>query len=295
MVGMRTRRLAPHRSPRPTGGKAESSLPRLLADLSVVIGTITGLLYYFGWVKAQNEAWRLGFDVSALDLSTPDCLMKSLNVLFVPVLLLLLVALGLQRIHRRIAAPFIAAGRRTTVLLAARLLCLAWLPLAVVAVLLMYTPLKGYALPLCLVTALLLARYGRMISQSRTGVDPWPAGTRILVGALLALATFWTTERVARTVGQALGAEIAAQPSQLTGVVLYSAKDLRLDAPGVVATPEPSPRTAYGFRYSGLYLLERSGNRYFLITDHPGRVIIVNESADVRIEFVGTRGSDVKP
>jgi len=295
MVRMRTRRLAPHRSPGPQRGKTESSLPRLLADFSVAVGTVTAILYYFGWVKAQSEARRLGFDVSALDLSTADCLMRSLNVLFVPVLLLLLAALALQRVHRRLAAPFIAEGRRTAVLLAARLFCLAWLPLAVVAVLLLFTPLKGYALPLCFMTALLLARYGRMISRSRTGVDPWPAGTRILVGALMALATFWATAQVARTVGQALGADIAAQPSQLTGVVLYSAKDLGLDAPGVVSTPQSSPRAAYGFRYSGLYLLERSGNRYFLITDHPGRVIIVNESADVRMEFVGTHGSDVKP
>lgn len=286
MMGMRTRRLTPHRPPRPAGGKTESSLPRLLADLSVVIGAVTALLYYFGWVKAQYEARRLGFDVTALDLSTPDCLMKSLNVLFLPVLGLLLVALAVQRVHRRLAAPFIAGGRRTAVLRTARLLGLAWLPLAAVAVLLHYTPLKGYAMPLCLVTALLLARYGRMISKARTGVDPWPAATRILVAALLALGTFWATERVARTVGRALGAEIAARPSRLAGVVLYSAKDLRLDAPGVVSTPLPSPRTAYGFRYSGLFLLERSGNRYFLITDHPGRVIIVNESADVRMEFV---------
>jgi hypothetical protein len=42
----------------------------------------------------------------------------------------------------------------------------------------------------------------------------------------------------------------------------------------------------YKFRYSGLYLLERSGDRYFLITDHPGRVILLPESDDVRVEFV---------
>lgn len=295
MVRMRTRRLAPHRSPRPQQGKTESSLPRLLADFSVVIGTVTAVLYYFGWVKAQYEARKLGFDVSALDLSTADCLMKSLNVLFAPVLLLLLAALILQQVHRRLVAPFIAGGRPAAVLLAARLLGLAWLPLAPLAVLLLRTPVKGYAIPLCLVTAVLLARYGRLISRSRTGADPWPAGTRVLVGALLALATFWATERVARTVGQALGADIAAEPSQLTGVVLYSAKDLRLDAPGVVSAPQSSPGTAYRFRYSGLYLLERCGNRYFLITDHPGRVITLSESADVRMEFVGNHGSDVRP
>jgi hypothetical protein len=293
MIGMRSRRLSPRRPPRPPAESAESSLPRLLADVGVVVGAVSALLYYFGWVRTRYQARELGFDVSALNLGTTDYLLKSLSVLFVPVLLLLLAALVLQRLNRRFVAPFVAGCRREAVLRFARLLSLAWLPLALVAVLLMLTPVRGYALPLCLVTAILLARYGRSIRRSRTGTDPWPTATRIIVGALLALAMFWTTERLARSIGQAFGADLAERPSQLPAVVLYSAKDLNLDAPGVVA--RPSPRAAYGFRYSGLYLLERSGNRYFLITDRPGRVIILSESADVRMEFVRGQGTDVKP
>ncbi|MFF5294160.1 hypothetical protein [Paractinoplanes globisporus] len=283
---MPTRWIAPRRSPSPPDESASPSLPKVLADLGVFIGALTALLYYFGWVRLRYQARELGFDVSALSLGTADYLLNSLSVLFVPVLFLLLVVLGLQRVHRRLVEPFVSGGRDKTVLLTARLLSLAWLPLAAVAGLLLLTPMQGYALPMCLVLAVLLGGYGRSIRRSRTGVDPWPAGTRIVVAGLLAIATFWTTERLARTVGSAFGADIAAHPDQLPAVVLYSAKDLSLDAPGMVATALRAPRAEFGYRYSGLFLLERSGNRYFLVTDHPGRVIILSETADVRMEFV---------
>jgi hypothetical protein len=257
----------------------------LLADVGVVIGAVTAVLYYFGWVRTRFQAQQLGFDVSALNLTTPDYLLKSLNVLFVPLILLVVGVLILYQAHRRFVVPAVATDRPARALRAARLLSWAWAPLALGGIVLLLTPLNGYAIPLTLALSILLALYGRSIRRAATGVEPWPMTMRVIVAVLLALAVFWSTERVARTMGEAFGADFAADPTQLPAVVVYSGKDLRLDGSGVATEPMPDPKAAYQFRYTGLFLLERSGDRYFFITDHPGRVVILRETDDVRMEF----------
>ncbi|HEV8528360.1 MAG TPA: hypothetical protein VGS60_12550 [Actinomycetes bacterium] len=269
----------------PTVKAAESPLVRLLADIGVVIGAVTAVLYYFGWVRTRFQAQQLGFDVTALNLTTTDYLLKSLNVLFVPLILLVIGVLVLHQAHRRFVAPALAAARPARALRIARLLSWAWAPLALAGAVLLLTPFNGYAIPLTLTLSILLALYGRSIRRAATGVDPWPMTMRVIVAILLALAVFWSTERVARTMGEAFGADFAADPTQLPAVVVYSGKDLRLDGAGAAAESMPDSNAAYQFRYTGLFLLERSGDRYFFITDHPGRVVILRETDDVRMEF----------
>ena len=265
----------------------ESPLLRLLADVGVVVGAVTAVLYYFGWVRTRFQARALGFDVSALNLTTTDYVLKSLNVLFLPMIVLLTAVLVLHQAHRRWVEPAVARRSERAVRRAARLLSWAWAPLVVVAVALLSTPLNGYAMPLTLTLAVLLAAYGRILHRAKTGDDPWPMTLRVIVVVLLALAVFWTTERVARTMGEAFGRDYADDPGQLPAVVVFSAKDLQLAGNGVTRTGAPDPQAAYQFRYSGLFLLERSGDRYFLITGHPGRVVILRESDAVRMEFAG--------
>lgn len=46
---------------------------------------------------------------------------------------------------------------------------------------------------------------------------------------------------------------------------------------------------AYGFSYSGLYLLQRSGDAYFLVTDDwntdDARLVVLPDTASIRVEF----------
>ncbi|WP_433359540.1 hypothetical protein ACQPZX_25145 [Actinoplanes sp. CA-142083] len=280
---------APAPEPQPT---TETTVARLLADIGVVVGAATAVLYYFGWVRTRFQARELGFDVSALNLTTADYLLKSLNVLFLPLILLVIGVLAGVQAHRRFVAPRLAPGRSARALRAARGLSLAWIPLALAGLGLLFSPLNGYVIPLTLTLAVLLAGYSRVIRRAVTGVDPWPPAVRIAVAALLTLAVFWSTERVARTMGTAFGADFAADPGQLPAVVVYSDEDLRLDGDGVATTRMPGTDAAYQFRYAGLFLLERSGDRYFFITVHPGRVVILRETDSVRMEFVKTDGGD---
>jgi hypothetical protein len=86
-------------------------------------------------------------------------------------------------------------------------------------------------------------------------------------------------------IGEAFGADFAANPQQLPTVTVYSAKDLQIDGSGIRETRLRDPDSAYPFRYVGLHLLERSGDKYFFITNNRGQVMILREDDDVRMEF----------
>jgi len=281
-----------HRSTRYEAGRRAddggiaTSIVTLLADLGVVVALVTAVFYYFGWVRTRYQARELGFDVSALNLGTADYLLKSLNVLFAPLLALVGVLLVLHHLHQRYLLRFARTAAEPRVLRLATLLGRAWMPLAGVAVLLQFTGLSGYAMPLCLLAAVLLAGYGRWIRLVRSDDEPWTVMTKTLLVVLLILATFWTTERFARTMGEAYGKDIVDDPAKLPAVVVYSTGDLGLGSSGTTIESRTGPDAVYKYRYGGLFLLERSGGRYFLITDHPGRVIVLPESGDVRMEFI---------
>jgi len=120
---------------RPCGApaKAESPLLRLLADVGAIVALATATLYYFGWVRTKEQARVLGFDASAMSLGTTDYILKSLNVLFVPIVVLVLAALALYVTHLRVVEPRLAQARGRAVPQVARLLGWAWLPLVAAA------------------------------------------------------------------------------------------------------------------------------------------------------------------
>jgi len=257
-----------------------------VTDLGALTAVVTGLLYYFGWVRTRHQAYRLGYDASVMDLSIADYVLKSLNVLFAPLTVLLIGALLLYAAHRRfVRPPTMSAARRSATLKAGRMLGRAWILWVLVAAVLLPTPMGGYALPVSLTLAVIFALYGRALRLHIAGVDPWPTVTRVLVLVLLAIGTFWTTERVAQTMGRAFADDFVARPDELAAVTLYSAKDLQIESSGVVKRPVSSPDSQYSYKYTGLRLIERSGDKYFFITSQPGQVIVIRESDSVRMDF----------
>ena len=107
-----------------------------------------------------------------------------------------------------------------------------------------------------------------------------------LIAVLMFLSLFWSVSHYAgvRGVDLAVDAErrIAFQPS----VTIYSAQRLDLHDP-VEETFVPGTDTAYHYEYSGLKLLFRSQNNYFLRPADPSdkRNIIIAESPNLRFEF----------
>jgi len=268
----------------------------LIATIGSPLALGTALLFYFGWVRTKKQTEELGYHVSILDFSTTDYILKSINVLYVPLVLLLIVALVLNGLHQRLVVPTSRRARRRVVLLhLARLLAMSWIlwGLLGIALLSLAPPtLRSFAIPLSITLALLCAVYGRTLQRRFTGIEPWSSTGKVLVIVLLTFAVFWDTERVAKTMGEGYAAQIAADPQQLIAVTVYSAKSLEIDAPGIMETKLNKTDSEYSCRYSGLRLLERSGDRYFLINEHwdaqQGRVIVLRETDSIRMEFART-------
>jgi hypothetical protein len=282
---------ASHHGPRTATPIAWSGLLRLLTAVGSPIALTTALLFYFGWVRTKVQSERLGFDSSLLDLSIQDYVLKSINVLSVPVLVLLLLAIFLHFLHRRLVVPAVERRcQQQKTPLALRLLHLSWalwFP-AGVAVALSLPPLRGFAAPMALTLALLCSLYAQALLRRLGRPDP-PTVVHLLLLATLAFALFWDTERVARTMGEAYATQIAAQPEDLVVVTVYSTKSLDLRVPGVIESKSDAADSMYPYCYTGLRLLQRSGDRYFLITDgwdlDHRRVLLLRESDAVRLEF----------
>jgi hypothetical protein len=276
-------------------GREEEQVRRPLDLMKVVtsigspIALATSLLFYFGWVRSEEQARAFGADASVFAMSTQDYVLRSVNVLFFPVILLLLVALLALRLDRglRSGTPPPWIGVAATVLLFSWVL---FLPLGLVLVA-VAGRFGDVTLPFWCALALLGPVYGALLR--RTENDDRPRPSRVAVGLLAALVTvllFWQTERLASLGGEALAQDIKDDlGGTLTRVELFSAKDLHLAGPGLQETRLGGDESAYLYRYSGLYLLQRSGDKYFLLTEgwdrDEGRLVVLPDSSAIRVEF----------
>jgi hypothetical protein len=268
------------------GGVLSERFKTVLGVVSpLAVGTV--LLFYFGWVRTKTEAAALGYDSKILEFTTTDYVLRSINVLSVPVVAVLLLALVVLRAHEWLTGRLGATGR----LRLARVLLRSWLFWLVAWVFLMQfvRSVATPALPLMLTGAVGLALYG---DHLRATVEPdrrWSLSIRVVLGTLLVIAVIADTERLARAMGEGLATSVQADPGQLAAVEIYSAKDLALVVPNVTVTSVGGTDAAYRFHYAGLRLLQRSGDKFLLInegwTRETGRVLLLRDSGDIRLEF----------
>ena len=94
---------------------------------------------------------------------------------------------------------------------------------------------------------------------------------------------------MANVVGEGYAAQITANPRQLLAVTVYSPKSLDIHVPGVVETKLGDPDSEYHYRYDGLRLVQRSGDRYLLMSEQvdarTSRIIVLQETSSIRMEF----------
>jgi len=82
---------------------------RLIATIGSPIAIATGLLFYFGWVRASVQAKQLGYDTAILDWSVQDHILRSILVLFIPLMLLIALMLLLTWLRRAVSGGCSAA------------------------------------------------------------------------------------------------------------------------------------------------------------------------------------------
>jgi hypothetical protein len=270
------------------------------------------LLFYFGWSRSQAQAKAFGADVSVFDMSPNELALRSIDAVFFPSLLLVLAALAGLALHRALLRglspppwldrlPLPRWARPTRSVLTRRLAWLldrTWLVLLPMAALLLAVDDDAgrLVLPFLIGLAIFSRIYGTLLRRRVTGdTTRTSRPILVLVAALCTITLFWQTERIATIVGQATAQDIKDRPgARLHLATVYSAHRLYIAAPNVTETLLPEPGDSYRYQYCGLYLLQRSGGKYFFITGGwdtgQGRLVVVPDNDSVRLDFSQVAG-----
>jgi hypothetical protein len=269
-------------------------LMKFITSIGSPIALGTALLFYFGLVRSQAQAKAFGADASVFAMSTQDYVLRSINVLFFPLILLLLVGLLVHRLDRTLRTRPLAPWLVT----AAQALKFSWALFLILGIVL-YAVAGSFGdvtLPFWVALAILGPVYGTLLR--RLASNDRERFSRLTVALLVALVTvtlFWQTERLASLGGEALAQDIQDNMGdRLESIELFSTKDLHIAGPGVRATTFTDANSAYRYQYSGLYLLQRSGDKYFLLTagwdTGNGRLIVLPDNPSIRVEFGPSSG-----
>jgi hypothetical protein len=256
---------------------------QLITSIGSPIALGTALLLYFGWVRSEAQAEAFGADASIFGMSPQELVLRSINVLFFPIVLLLLGGLLVLRFD-----PLLRARGRWV----GSLLRLSWVLIPIGLVVRAVTPTVGdVVIPLWWLLAIAGTAYGNLLRRWASGDHTRTRGSVVaLVGALVTVTLFWQTQRLAELGGRAVAEDLKADVAhRLSPVSVFTEGKLHVEAPGVTETALPGPDTAYHYRYEGLWFLQRSGGKYFLVTegwsDDRGRLVVLPDNDTLRVEF----------
>jgi hypothetical protein len=269
------------------------AVPAWLQILGAVIAPstlLTALAFYFGWQR-ENALFSY-FDIgpSMLNFSTQDYLLRSADVLFIPVGALLSVSLlamwghALIHHHPHRHDRVRRYGARVLVVLGAGLFAVgvvhAWggLPFPAPFLLPQLSPGVGVA----------LVAYGLRLWRGRiNGRSSIASG--VLVAMLIVLSLFWAAAEYAVALGTGRAQQMAAGLLERPEVLVYSKERLHIEARGVFETTIGDTDAAYRYRYKGLRLLLRSGGNYLLLPALWSRTdrstVILPEMPSIRLQF----------
>ncbi len=274
----------------------DSSVLSGVGKIATVVGPttlLTALLFYFGWVWTDAESRYLGLDESLLGFSTSDYLLRSTSAAFLPLIVVLLVALlghWLQgAVGRRLTTADDRSWRALRAVVAVTGATL--LALAVITVLWrddsgnnLFTPF-AFASGTMLVGA--AVRINAVGDERRTvrSIPTASVANATITILVIASCLFWEVSIYARDrgtrAGEALIAGLACRPD----AALFSELPLPVDTPGVTRTAV----SATIFRYDGLKLLLHASGKYFLVHANwsidDGRTVVVNDSTASLVEF----------
>ena len=283
-------------------GKA---LPRVLKLVGTVIAPatlLTALLFYFGRLHATGMFRYLGIDLSVVDLSVQDYLIRSQDGLFFPLtaaagIALIIIwarALALRYVkdqHRRLvarrAAPVFVLVGLGAIGVAARALVGA-------PAIVDYPEIPGLCLAvgaICVVVGIRTLTPGP--HRDATAIVEWGA-----VFFLVSVGLFWAVGSYAIEVGTGRAAQIEGGLAKTPDLVLRSQHPLGIDFDGAEEIACGDPESPSGYRYSGLKLILQSGGNYFVLpanwTHQSGGAVAIPRTDEIQLEFL-TPGTPLPP
>lgn len=284
-------------SRRPFGGAFSSSAGKLLASIASQTVIVTAVLFYFGWARVRATYAYFGVDVSVLNFSASDYVLRSVSTAFPPIMAIGLLGIGALLLHSQLHSKFTRypafASRFVEILGMA-----GWV-LAAIGFL-MALAIRGPAGsepagPAAMLVGFTTIVYALFLKHRYTAKEI-ASPIVVIVSGLLILAFFWAVTAYADYVGNQTAVQLQTELPTAANVRVYSTSDLALAGPGV-SESKVSSGSVYRFRYTGLRLLISSGGQYFLLPagwrPGAGAVIVLPATpmeADMRVQFEA-RGS----
>ena len=248
----------------------------ITGQVVIPAGVVTALLYYFGYTRERTFFSYFGINLSALDFTTSDYVLRSAQAVFTPLAALFFLGLGAMLVHQ-----LVRAGTRRC---SPRWWRKGWIAVAVVSVGLLCIGASGLFLKpmfpgptasaITLGLGAVLFDYALWMSTMDPRLAPaardtmtrskWQRKT-LLVGIAL-IAAFWWTANVASENGTKSARAVQVSLETRGEAVVLSDKRLGITRGTGVAVEKLSEGSAgYAFRYTGLRVLVSSGDQWFLI------------------------------
>lgn len=281
---------------------------KLVGLLGAVIAPatlITALAFYFGWRRERAFAGYFGIDPSVLGFSTNDYVLRSVDALFVPAAVVLLVVFG-------VLCLYALAGDRVSGVNLVPFVAVLGLGAIVVGVAFgaghPVSSSYGYLQALGPAVGVFLLAYALVRWRARR--DATAAGVVYVAAAIALVSVFWATAEYADSRGREQAMRLARNIAVNPSATVFSKEGLNIDPLGAgsgvvencpVLTVSRAKGSGYPYRYDGFTLLIRSGGKYFLTPTPPDGVwdarndgvFILNDDSSIRVEL--SRGSAYLP
>lgn len=274
---------------------------RLLKEVVAPTTLATGLLFYFGFSHAYWFFDYFGVNSTLLGLTTGDYLMRGVDGLFVPLIVVAIgaaaVVWGHRLLRQRVGLRGPTGGWLVAVAAVGVLLCANGLSRILVR-----TPLNSRlaVAPLSLTAgvALLTWTVRRLtLGEAQAGAEITGTLEYLAIYVLVGLSLFWATNDYAAAVGRARAAQFVRELPSYPETIVYSRQALNLS--GVPAVRCRDPDAAYGFRYDDLALVLQSNDHYVLLpktwSRSSGVAVVLPRTDDVRLEFLRTSAEPSLP
>lgn len=268
---------------------------------------LAALMFYFGWVRTNALYLSFGIDQSLLQFSTQDYALRSIQIALGSASTLIMIILAVTWIHY-----FLSQLKKSNSRLLSSIVIIIGI-IGLTLIVISYTfpqqsskySTVSVLIPLFWTIGVSLIVYSfstasrlKMVHDAHgkqvpileiipAGLANWSLG---LILALLIVGIFSTTAIFANSQGESRAKAIKSQPEILPAAIIYSQTPLGLERPGVQVEELKANRDeSFQYRYTGLYLLVRSGGKYFLLTgnsdDDSSKSIILNDSERIRLEL----------
>ncbi|WP_431970372.1 hypothetical protein [Nocardia sp. bgisy134] len=282
--------------------RAFALLP-LLGAIASQVAFVTGVLYYFGWAYSRAFFGHFGVSAGTLGFTTQDYVLFSVGAMFLPLLSTLFWILALLAVRKLPVWHALKSGRpRTTLRWYVRLSAAAG-TLFVAAVAVLTSIPTRFAGPLAEEAPFLLIAGAAMIGYATWLLWRYPAALgirrpsrtvmQVRTIALVAVAMIgyvWAAAAFAERKGtdDALHQE-AAHFIDRPAIVVFSVDRLGIEGAGTQVGEMTAPNEKYRYVYSGLWLLIRTSDRYYLLPQQwkakQDRVFVIKDSDSIRVDI----------